>query len=328
MEYTEVLDKQITRKQHYVPKAYLKNFSASNQKSEQVYVVFANDENAKMVSIDNICCRSYLYDQIAIDPDSKTHVFAAPNEIENSFIELEGEYATIISKIKNALRDSDEFELARVEIDKLSQFMSSLLFRNPVFVHLSNYIIDTQYKNDPQHIKHVKDIFPDVPQNVYLSMLANEFLKMNIAPDVGLFPRALAETMKESQLCIFKAQGSVFVTSNMPVVNIYGEKDGIKYDLLGMPITPELFLAFVDTVQRVPRIIIIDDNSVKRMNSKQINKDLLISNRIDLLSYIDFSIDAEKEDDEQVYQLLHTDKETALKQYEDMMSSKEIKYWR
>ena len=313
MEYTEVLDKQITRKQHYVPKAYLKNFSVSNQKSEQVYVVFANDENAKMVSIDNICCRSYLYDQIAIDPDSKTHVFAAPNEIENSFIELEGEYATIISKIKNALRDSDEFELARVEIDKLRQFMSSLLFRN---------------KNDPQHIKHVKDIFPDVPQNVYLSMLANEFLKMNIAPDVGLFPRALAETMKESQLCIFKAKGSVFVTSDMPVVNIYGEKDGIEYDLLGMPITPELFLAFVDTVQRVPRIIIIDDNSVKRMNSKQINKDLLISNRIDLLSYIDFSIDAEKEDDEQVYQLLHTDKETALKQYEDMMSSKEIKYWR
>ena len=114
----------------------------------------------------------------------------------------------------------------------------------------------------------------------------------------------------------------------MPVVNIYGEKDGIKYDLLGMPITPELFLAFVETVQRIPRIIIIDDNSVKRMNSKQINKEMLISNRIDLLSYIDFSIDVEKEDDEQVYQLLHTDKETALKQYEDMMSSKEIKYWR
>ena len=114
MEYTEVLDKQITRKQHYVPKAYLKNFSVSNQKSEQVYVVFANDENAKMVSIDNICCRSYLYDQIAIDPDSKTHVFAAPNEIENSFIELEGEYATIISKIKNALRDKAIYVITTV----------------------------------------------------------------------------------------------------------------------------------------------------------------------------------------------------------------------
>lgn len=85
---------------------------------------------------------------------------------------------------------------------------------------------------------------------------------------------------------------------------------------------------FIITFFLLILIEIIDDNSVKRMNSKQINKDLLISNRIDLLSYIDFSIDAEKEDDEQVYQLLHTDKETALKQYEDMMSSKEIKYWR
>lgn len=35
MEYTEVLDKQITRKQHYVPKAYLKNFSVSNQKQNK-----------------------------------------------------------------------------------------------------------------------------------------------------------------------------------------------------------------------------------------------------------------------------------------------------
>lgn len=328
MEYAEVLGQQITRKQHYVPKTYLKNFSLSNQKPEQVYVIFANDKNAKIVSIDNICCRSYLYDQIAIDPDSKTHVFAAPNEIENSFIELEGEYATIISKIKGALLDSDEFELSRVEIDKLRQFVSSLLFRNPIFVHLSNYIIDTQYKNDLEHIRHVKEIFPDVPQNVYLSMLANEFLKMNIAPDVGLFPRALAKVMKKSQLCILKTQGSIFVTSDIPVINICGEKDGAEYNLLGMPITPDLFLAFVDTAQCIPKIIIIDDNSVKRINSKQMNKELLISNRKDLLSYIDFSIYDEKEDDEQSYQLLHTEKETVLKQYEDMMSSKEIKYWR
>ena len=133
------------------------------------------------------------------------------------------------------------------------------------------------------------------------------------------------------KLPIYKNQIGKYLTKKDIVSNFphnFEIKDGIEYDLLGMPITPELFLAFVDTVQRVPKIIIIDDNSVKRMNSKQINKDLLISNRIDLLSYIDFSIDAEKEDDEQVYQLLHTDKETALKQYEDMMSSKEIKYWR
>ena len=68
-----------TPEQHQMAVGYLRK--GSN-------IDFANDENAKMVSIDNICCRSYLYDQIAIDPDSKTHIFAAPNEIENSFIEL------------------------------------------------------------------------------------------------------------------------------------------------------------------------------------------------------------------------------------------------
>ena len=40
MEYTEVLDKQITRKQHYVPKAYLKNFSVSNQKIQNKFMLF------------------------------------------------------------------------------------------------------------------------------------------------------------------------------------------------------------------------------------------------------------------------------------------------
>lgn len=327
MEYTEVLDKQITRKQHYVPKAYLRNFAIGSQNSEQVYVVFAKDEGAKRVSIDNICCRSYLYDQIAIDPDSKERIFVAPNEIENSFIQLEGEYASIISKIKNNLRSSDEFQLTWEEIDRLKQFMSSLMFRNPIFVHISNYIIATQFKNDKEYMELVKNAHPDVPQNVYLSVLANKFLKLYIDPDVGMLPWAMVDTMKESQMCILKAKGSVFVTSDTPVVNIYGEKDGMEYDLLGMPITPELFLAFVDTAQHIPQIVLVDDNSVKYINSKQVNKKMLISDREDLLASIDYSIDAEEKDNEQFYQLLHTDKETAFKQYKKMMRSKEIRYW-
>ena len=43
-------EKQITKKQHYVPKAYLKNFTIDNKKSEQVYVVFNGDKKTKIVS--------------------------------------------------------------------------------------------------------------------------------------------------------------------------------------------------------------------------------------------------------------------------------------
>lgn len=56
MEYIDISDKQITKRQHYVPKAYLKNFAVEEQRTLQVYVVFSDDKEAKKVSIDNICC--------------------------------------------------------------------------------------------------------------------------------------------------------------------------------------------------------------------------------------------------------------------------------
>ena len=58
------------------------------------------------------------------------------------------------------------------------------------------------------------------------------------------------------------------------------------------------------------------------------NADYWTDGQYDWVSIADLGSYQKYVEDEQVYQLLHTDKETALKQYEDMMSSKEIKYWR
>jgi hypothetical protein len=55
----------------------------------------------------------------------------------------------------------------------------------------------------------------------------------------------------------------------------------------------------------------------------------LISNRKELLSYIDSSYDYGEEDDEaQFMQLLEPDKETILKEYREIMDSERIKYWK
>ena len=142
---------------------------------------------------------------------------------------------------------------------------------------------------------------------------------------------ALVDTMDDSQICILKAHNSTFITSAMPVRNIYGEKNGMKYDLVGMPITPDLFLAFVDVETILPKVVTIDECSVKRINSRQLGgaKNILISNKKDLLSLIDFSFKREdNNDDSALYSMLSTDKETALKYYNEIMNAKEIKYWR
>ena len=326
MEYVELSEEQLTKRQHYVPRTYLKEFSFDKQKTPHVYAVFPNGKEPQLVSIEKICCQSYLYEQIAVDSDSGAHIFAAPNELEGFFSAIEGRYAAIISKLKSDLQEKHEFELAEDEVNALKGFMSLLLWRNPVFVHIFKAIVNKQYAQDPKYIEHVQKEFPDIPTNVFIAHLAHKFLKEQLL----ILMLSLFDTMENSQVCIFKTTSSSFITSAMPISNIYGEKNGIEYDLVGMPITPELFLAFVDVETIIPKVVMIDEDSVKRINSRQLGgrKNILISNRKDLLSLIDFSFKTEDEDDSWLDAMLSTDKETALKQYNEIMNAKEIKYWR
>lgn len=326
MEYCDLSEEQLTKRQHYVPRIYLKEFSFDNQKVPHVYAVFPKTKASVSVSIEKICCQSYLYEQIAIDSDSGAHIFAAPNELEGFFSTIEGRYAAIISKLKSDLQEKNDFELAEDEISALKGFMSLLVWRNPIFVHISNAVVDKLYAQEPKYIEHIRNEFPDVPPNVFISHMAHDFLKYQLLISM----LALFDTMEDSQICIFKTADSSFITSAMPVSNIYGEKNGIKYDLVGMPITPNLFLAFVDVETPIPKVVPIDEYSVKRINGRQVGgaRNILISNEKDLLYFIDFSYEREDDDDSWLYSMLSMDKETAIKQYNEIMNAKEIKYWR
>lgn len=327
MEYIDLSEEQLTKRQHYVPRTYLREFSFDDQKAPHVYAIFPKTKESVPVSIEKICCQSYLYEQIAVDSDSGAHIFAAPNELEGFFSTNEGKYAAIISKLKSNIQEKNDFELAEDEINALKGFVSSLVWRNPIFVHISNAVVDKLYAQDPEYIEYIQKEFPDIPPNVFISHLAHDFLKKQLLISI----LALFDTIKDSQICIFKTTDSSFITSAMPVSNIYGEKNGIEYDLIGMPITPDLFLAFVDVETVLPKVVTIDEGSVKRINSRQLggSKNILISNRKDLLSFVDFSFEIEADqDDSWLYSMFSVDKETALKQYNEIMNAKEIKYWR
>lgn len=326
MEYIELSENQITKKQHYIPKCYLKNFTTYNGQSKQLYISFKENESVKKVSIEDICFRPYLYDQIAVDSDSGAYIFADPNSIENSFVDLEGNYATIISKIKNHLKDSNNFQLSLFEVDILKRFMLSLIFRNPTFVNIIKQIINIRYAQNANYIKKIKNLFPDISPNIFISIFADKVLKMCISPDSGVFPCAMNKTMSNSQICVLKTESSAFITSTMPVVNICGKENNVEYDLLGMPITPHLFLAFVDSIHYIPKVITIDEGIVRRLNGRQVDSTMLISDRRDLLSYIEFLVEIE-EDTEWLYEMLHTNEETVLELYKELRNTKEVKYW-
>lgn len=69
-----------------------------------------------------------------------------------------------------------------------------------------------------------------------------------------------------------RSKTSQFITSDSPQVNIYGIRNNVAYDLLGMPITPNLFLAFVDTNVDLNYLIDINNDEVSKINAYQLNR--------------------------------------------------------
>ena len=122
--------------------------------------------------------------------------------------EQKGEYAAIISKLTSNLHEKNEFELDADEISALKGFMSLLLWRNPIFVHISNAVIDRQYAKDSNYIEYIQNEFPDIPANVVISHLAHRFLKEQLL----ILMLSLFDTMKDSQICIDEKNTTSFAS--------------------------------------------------------------------------------------------------------------------
>ena len=124
------------KRQHYLPKAYLDFFSAVEHKKTKVYALFCNSNTIEYVSTNDICNQRYLYEQIVDTRSAEKLTFFAPNELENSFVHYEGDYATIITQIINDIETKNVYLLKPEEVEVLTFNMSLLVFRHPLFVKI------------------------------------------------------------------------------------------------------------------------------------------------------------------------------------------------
>ena len=148
--------------------------------------------------------------------------------------------------------------------------MASLEFRHPIFIKISNFLSNKTFSENPQILNQLKEGMEDIDNSVFSAAFAHhnlsKFINVN---DFGIAVRAMKRTMDNSKMCILKTLETDFITSDTPVSNIYGEKNGIEYDLLGMPISSKLFLAFVDTQAKIPLLLDIDTETTKKINDYQ-----------------------------------------------------------
>lgn len=260
----------IKRRQHYVPKTYFRQFSTSGKSNDMVCAYFVKQKTMRFVSIDDVCVESYLYEHYICYDNGETD-FIFPNSIENKYMKYENAYRKIIEKIIS--NPNDIVSLAKEERSELTEFMVSVLFRHPIFINNTNYLCERIYSADSELRGDLSSKFPEI-EDIYFKMIyLHTLLERFQDTKQSSMIRAMQRTFDEDQLCVFKSTSGEFITSDAPIVNVYGDVDGIQYDLVGMPISPEYFVAFIDTDRDVSnKVFVMENEQVKRLNSYQYNR--------------------------------------------------------
>lgn len=259
----------IKKRQHYVPQTYLRPFSSSGKNKDMIWAYFHEQKRMRLVAIDDVCVENYLYEHYICYDNGETE-FISPNSIENGYMLLENTYRPINEKILG--NPNDVISLTEEERKNLTGFMSAMLFRHPLFINMANALGERFYNVSSEWRKEITTVFPDV-DDVYFKMLyLHDLLEKQQDPDQSLIIQAMKSTFDKDQFCIFKSCSGEFITSDAPVVNIYGDINGLEYDLVGMPISPQCFVAFIDINKNVSnKVIVIDDEQIMNINKHQYN---------------------------------------------------------
>ena len=96
----------IKKRQHYVPKTYLRPFSNIGKSNDMIWAYFLKQKKPRFVALDDVCVENYLYEHYICYDDGETD-FISPNSIENGYMQLENKYRFII-EITSALSVSTD----------------------------------------------------------------------------------------------------------------------------------------------------------------------------------------------------------------------------
>lgn len=262
--------KTVTKRQHYLPKSYLDSFSTKCKNSRKVYVLFDNKNRIKFVSIDNICLQKDLYEQKTRD-ENGNDIYIDRNSIENSFIDIEGKYKTVVNKLDSLQLKSNDAMITVEDREVLSMFMALTIFRNPIFVEMSK-----------QYISRYIELANCNSLNLNFDKISFEVLKSFLSvDDNAVYVPAMKATIMDENAFVLKAKNQKFITSDCPIINLHGEYKNKKFDMIGLPISPDYFFGFIDVVNDFNnRVILIGDEFVDYLNLRQVeskNSKMIIS---------------------------------------------------
>lgn len=257
----------IKKRQHYVPRTYLKSFAINGRNKDMLWAYFLKQCKTHFVAIDDVCVENYLYEHYVCYNDGETD-FVSPNSIENGYMQFENKYRSTIEKIVNV--QAAMISLTTEERSVLTEFIVSMLFRHPIFINLANDVHAKYYDEHSEWKDELANKFPDIDDTYFKMSYLHRLLEINQDPKQNISIQAMKSMLDEDQLCVFKSNSGSFITSDAPIVNVYGDIRGLEYDLIGMPISPQYFVAFININENVSnKVFVIDEEQTMSLNKHQ-----------------------------------------------------------
>lgn len=230
----------MTKKQHYLPQFYLKNFVGDKGK---IWTYDRSKEKIYACNPRDIACENYLYETRWENANSELGEFVLPNHIEKQFAEQEGKYSKLLKRIVEICTNAENEKALicnREEKEILASFVSNMVLRNPWSMEKADLECVTDGVMDLKEIKAMDTILQYLGYGGTESLVKFSSKRIWLDNDFeGGMQQVLQEELRGTNFCILKANNKQFITSSFPVS--FG--NGTYF-----PLSPQFALLYYDEI--------------------------------------------------------------------------------
>lgn len=251
---------QITKKQHYIPRFYLRNFSNNNK---MIYQYDVSTDNSSFVSINSICYQNYLYE---FKDENDELIYC--NWIENILSKWEKEFSIIINSIKNKAKNKRNCKTRCFLTSKEKDFLA--------------FFISLQSQRGSYYIKEIEnkleEKWGDVLEknscrNAALIASLPIYKPFNEVKDHKII--STFKTLRNMSFIIGFTDNGVFFTSDNPITMIY-ENNPNDIEEVIFPLASNLVLYMLKMEKSKAnfknRLYPMDENNINYINNVTISR--------------------------------------------------------
>lgn len=266
----------MTKKQHYVPRFYLQNFTSNDNK---LWVFDREKGSYYQSSPKDICFEKFLYETPWENANPLLGKYVLGNQIEKYFAEKEGEYSLLLKQIVNICRNpknKNALICKHEEKEMLASFVTNIFVRNPWSLKQLESNLPLEGLKENEEIQAIEQIIQimglgdidslvrAVDKKVWLT---EEFDGSRLTPRISKMSYVFLVSQKES-----------FITSSFPTIYKLcdTEVDGLMPSNIYLSIHPQVSLLYNEDIPKTKsnRLILVDEKVVCELNSAYLKSDV------------------------------------------------------